>query len=441
MLRGILPVLKHNDWPWLSDCATWTSTVDERALLGDQVLTQISAKKAQTNEDDAGPTSSRSPISMEQIGDIIERVLQDIEDKKIRKGAPLLRTPAWPDHPHLKRLISDSWTGWAVNLVALKRCSKRKALFTRTGTRIRRHPHPSVCRNNFAQSIETLGLLHIDLISDLKSTRTSAQVAYPILESAGALTRETRIRISRKRVSLHASPNHTPCTGLPDIELLFARHGASQYSESEGRPLSSTRVANSPPHEQSDADDALVPPACCLLTSGVAEPTGPHGFNDLHHSFCASTDTRSTTPCPFCAACAMRCSTPSKLHVDAKRYLCCVNRRLLRAARWIRSAAWRCRGGVFSRRSAGCCVPENTRTAHAKRCAVAPVGQHSPNGTGLATPSLTRTFWRAARYCVVRARRRGQTRATAVRMALTWPVVLWPVMLFSARCCMPRGTR
>jgi len=56
--------------------------------------------------------------------------------------------------------------------------------------------HISRLRDNTAQSIETSSL-HLDLISDLKRINSHiCSIAYPILESAGALSK-TRIRESR----------------------------------------------------------------------------------------------------------------------------------------------------------------------------------------------------------------------------------------------------
>jgi len=56
--------------------------------------------------------------------------------------------------------------------------------------------HIARLQDNTAQSIET-SALHIDLISDLKRINSHiCSIAYPILESAGALTK-TRIRDSR----------------------------------------------------------------------------------------------------------------------------------------------------------------------------------------------------------------------------------------------------
>ena len=56
--------------------------------------------------------------------------------------------------------------------------------------------HIARLQDNTAQSIETSSL-HLDLISDLKRVNSHiCSIAYPILESAGALSK-TRIRESR----------------------------------------------------------------------------------------------------------------------------------------------------------------------------------------------------------------------------------------------------
>jgi len=56
--------------------------------------------------------------------------------------------------------------------------------------------HIARLQDNTAQSIETSSL-HLDLISDLKRINSHiCSIAYPILESAGALS-QTRIRHSR----------------------------------------------------------------------------------------------------------------------------------------------------------------------------------------------------------------------------------------------------
>jgi phosphonate degradation associated HDIG domain protein len=106
---------------------------------------------------------------------------------------------------------------------------------------------------------------------------------------------------------------------LPDIALLFARHGASQYS---GEPVTQLQHALQTAHlaEASGADDALVT-ACLLhdlghLLNDQGETPSLRGIDDTHQYF-ALPFLRGLFPDAVLDA--------IKLHVDAKRYLCQAN--------------------------------------------------------------------------------------------------------------------
>ena len=106
---------------------------------------------------------------------------------------------------------------------------------------------------------------------------------------------------------------------LPDIELLFARHGASQYS---GEPVTQLEHALQTAHlaEQSDADDCLVT-ACLLhdlghLLNDQGDTPSLRGIDDTHQYFVL----------PFLRGLFPdTVLDPIRLHVDAKRYLCQAN--------------------------------------------------------------------------------------------------------------------
>ena len=110
---------------------------------------------------------------------------------------------------------------------------------------------------------------------------------------------------------------------LSDIELLFARHGASQYS---GEPVTQLEHALQTAHlaEQSGADDALVT-ACLLHDLGHLLNDQGRGLNDTP-TLRGIDDTHQYYALPF-----LRGLFPDavldaiRLHVDAKRYLCCAN--------------------------------------------------------------------------------------------------------------------
>jgi phosphate:Na+ symporter len=136
---------------------------------------------------------------MEQIGDIIERVLQDVEDKKIRKNRSF-SDAGMAEIVHLhERLIANLRLGMSVFLDGHVR-DAQKLLEEKARFRDLEHEYAAAhiqrLQDNTAQSIETSSL-HLDLISDLKRINSHlCSIAYPILESAGALS-DTRIRHSR----------------------------------------------------------------------------------------------------------------------------------------------------------------------------------------------------------------------------------------------------
>jgi phosphonate degradation associated HDIG domain protein len=103
---------------------------------------------------------------------------------------------------------------------------------------------------------------------------------------------------------------------LADIELLFARHGAEQYS---GEPVTQLEHALQTAHfaEQGEASDELVT-ACLLhdlghLLNHQGETPTLRGIDDTHQYFAL----------PFLRGLfADAVLDAIKLHVDAKRYLC-----------------------------------------------------------------------------------------------------------------------
>jgi phosphate:Na+ symporter len=199
MLRGILPVLRHNDLVLAEQLRHMDDTVDELYTAIKFYLTQISRESLSEREGRRWTDIVSFTINMEQIGDIIERVIQDIEDKKIRKSRSF-SDAGMAEIVHLhERLMSNLRLGMSVFLDGHVR-DAQKLLEEKARFRDLEHEyaatHIARLQDNTAQSIETSSL-HIDLISDLKRINSHiCSIAYPILESAGALSK-TRIRHSR----------------------------------------------------------------------------------------------------------------------------------------------------------------------------------------------------------------------------------------------------
>jgi len=199
MLRGILPVMRNNDLGLAEQLRRMDDIVDELYSAIKFYLTQISREALSERESRRWTDIVSFTINMEQIGDIIERVLQDVEDKKIRKSRSF-SDAGMAEICHLhERLMANLRLGMSVFLDGHVR-DAQKLLEEKARFRDLEHEyaasHIARLRDNTAQSIETSSL-HLDLISDLKRINSHiCSIAYPILESAGALT-TTRIRHSR----------------------------------------------------------------------------------------------------------------------------------------------------------------------------------------------------------------------------------------------------
>jgi phosphate:Na+ symporter len=96
MLRGVLPVMRDNDLELAERLRKMDDTVDELYSAIKFYLTQISREALSEREGRRWTDIVSFTINMEQIGDSIERVLQDVEDKKIRKNRSFSARPAWP---------------------------------------------------------------------------------------------------------------------------------------------------------------------------------------------------------------------------------------------------------------------------------------------------------------------------------------------------------
>ncbi len=190
MLRGVLEVIKKDDLKLAEDLRKMDDTVDELYSSIKYYLTKISREALAEEESRRWTDIISFTINMEQIGDIIERVLIDIEDKKIKPGRSFSEAGMAEITELHDRLIDNLRLGMSVFLNGTVRDAQKlleeKARF-RDLERAYATTHLGRLSANTVQSLETSSL-HIDLISDLKRINSHiCSIAYPILDSAGAL--------------------------------------------------------------------------------------------------------------------------------------------------------------------------------------------------------------------------------------------------------------
>jgi len=190
MMLGMLRVIRDNDLRLAEELRKLDDTVDQLYSAIKYYLTKISREALGEEESRRWTDIISFTINMEQIGDIIERILIDIEDKKIKKNRSFSDAGTAEICELHARLVDNLRLGMSVFLNGSVRDAQKlleeKARF-RELERAYAGTHLMRLTENTVQSIETSSL-HLDLISDLKRINSHiCSIAYPILESAGAL--------------------------------------------------------------------------------------------------------------------------------------------------------------------------------------------------------------------------------------------------------------
>ena len=190
MLLGLHKVIRTDDLQLAEDLRKLDDEVDGLYSAIKYYMTKISREALDEREGRRWADIISFTINMEQVGDIIERVLIDIEDKKIKKGRQFSEAGMEEINELHARLIDNLRLAMSVFLNGSVR-DAQKLLEEKARFRDLEHAysatHLARLSDNTVQSIETSSL-HIDLISELKRINSLlCSVAYPILESAGAL--------------------------------------------------------------------------------------------------------------------------------------------------------------------------------------------------------------------------------------------------------------
>ncbi|HEY8244044.1 MAG TPA: Na/Pi cotransporter family protein [Casimicrobiaceae bacterium] len=196
MLTGMLTVLKTNDRTLARQLRDMDDTVDSLYTAVKLYLTQISRESLDEREGRRWADIVSFTINLEQVGDIIERILSDIQDKKIDKGRNFSVAGMAEICDLHTRLVANLRLGMSVflngDLKSAQELLAQKVLF-RDLERAYADTHLARLAGNTVESIETSSL-HLDLISDMKRINSHVcSIAYPILEEAGVLA-HTRLK-------------------------------------------------------------------------------------------------------------------------------------------------------------------------------------------------------------------------------------------------------
>jgi phosphate:Na+ symporter len=192
MLDGLLTVLKTNDFELAERLRNRDDEIDRLYTAVKLYLTQVSREALEARESQRWADIIQFTINMEHAGDIIERMLIDVAEKKIQHGLSFSDAGMREIEDLHLRLLANLKLAVAVflngDLKSAQQLIAEKVDFRELEMRYA-DSHLQRLSGNSPQSVETSSL-HLDLLSDFKRVNSLfCSVAYPILESAGVLSK------------------------------------------------------------------------------------------------------------------------------------------------------------------------------------------------------------------------------------------------------------
>lgn len=196
MLNGLLTVIKTQDAKLAVEIRRMDDDVDELYTAIKMYLTQISREALDEKESRRWTDIISLTINLEQIGDIIENIVDDVANKMIAHRLAFSGAGMAELCEMHGRLISNLRMGLNVflngDLKSAELLLAQKVEFREMGLAFA-DSHLHRLAGQSLQTIET-SALHLDIINDFKRINSHiCSIAYPILEQAGALSR-TRLR-------------------------------------------------------------------------------------------------------------------------------------------------------------------------------------------------------------------------------------------------------
>lgn len=211
MLAGLLVALKSNDFALAERLRARDDEIDRLYTAIKLYLTQVSRQELEAAESKRWADIMQFTINMEHVGDIIERMLIDVAEKKIQRGLSFSEAGMAEIEELHARLLANLKLAVAVflngDLKSAQQLIDEKVDFRELEMRYADN-HLQRLSGNTPQSIETSSL-HLDLLSDFKRVNSLfCSVAYPILESAGVLSKTRVLPASAAEGAGQSVPRH-----------------------------------------------------------------------------------------------------------------------------------------------------------------------------------------------------------------------------------------
>ncbi len=215
MLNGMLEVMRGNDASRVDEIIKLDDDVDRLYTAVKLYLTQISREALDEKDSRRWAEIISLTINLEHVGDILERILQDLREKLISQRLRFSDAGMGEITELHAKLVVNLRLGLSVflngDVKSAHRLLGEKERF-RDLERAYHDSHLDRLAGQSLQSIETSSL-HLDIISDMRRINSFfCSTAYPILEHAGQL-RKSRLRSADATGVYQARPELAPGAG------------------------------------------------------------------------------------------------------------------------------------------------------------------------------------------------------------------------------------
>lgn len=192
MLVNLLQILKTDDMRLTSETQRMDDEIDTLYTDIKLYLTRLSHEELDDKDGRRWTEIITLTINLEHAGDIIDRMLQDIKEKKIAHRLTLAEEGMAELSEMHARLIANLRLGLSVFLTEDRRTAQQlvgeKARFRELERRLELS-HLSRIASQTQASLETSSL-HLDLIGDMKRLNSLfCAMAYPVLEKSNPIAR------------------------------------------------------------------------------------------------------------------------------------------------------------------------------------------------------------------------------------------------------------
>jgi phosphate:Na+ symporter len=199
MLHGMLHVIRTNDATRVAEVIKLDDDVDRLYTAVKLYLTKISKEALDERDSKRWAEIISLTINLEHVGDILERIMIDLRDKKIAHNLSFSEAGMKEIVELHDRLVSNLRLGMSVflngDVKSAQRLLAEKERF-RDLERAYHDTHLDRLYGQTVQSIETSSL-HLDVISDMRRINSFfCSTAYPILEQAGQLRKSRLMTLS-----------------------------------------------------------------------------------------------------------------------------------------------------------------------------------------------------------------------------------------------------